>query len=88
MVDNLIEKYFDHIKVNSPGPISVKFFSIRCHALRGFSGLGDIYINETHFHDNFLANEYDERAASISKIDIITIAMHEYAHVRLRQVHT
>ncbi|XP_037051133.1 uncharacterized protein LOC119085039 [Bradysia coprophila] len=65
--------------------ISVKFVHIPSYSIRGFSGINEIYINSKHFEDN--AKEYasDTRAQSITQIDVVCIAMHENAQVRLRQ---
>lgn len=72
-------------------PVPVKFvYSTQCD-LRGFSGIDEIFLNAYYFNKKMA----DLSAAKIINpdvlnqfiaMDIVTCAIHEYAHVRIRQV--
>lgn len=83
MIDSLIQENFD-VPNNSIGDLKVKFISMKCNEIRGFSGINDVFINKDHFIKKYGTNEADLKA--VGKMDIITISVHEFAHVRLRQV--
>lgn len=84
MVDKLIDKNFCTSNTNPVGEVGVKFVRVDCDGIRGFSGLNNIYINETHFVRKYGGNQSDLR--TFGEIDIVTITIHEFAHTRLRQV--
>ncbi|KAG4070299.1 hypothetical protein HA402_009862 [Bradysia odoriphaga] len=53
------------------------------HVIRFVAFLGSA--NTKHFEDNEKEYASDARAKILTQIDLVCIAMHEYAHVRLRQ---
>lgn len=68
--------------------IEVKFFKGVDSNLRGFAGINTIYLNAYHFQLNeFKYKNLDKELFHIvSKVDIISLAIHEFSHVRLRMV--
>ncbi len=67
--------------------IQVHFISIDFPTLRGFAGINELFINENYFSAKISEWKSDTRLLdSIIKMDLITIALHECAHVRIRQV--
>lgn len=55
--------------------------------VRGFSGFDEIFINATHFRKKFNSFEGDEGLLQLlAKMDIISLALHEFAHVMIRKV--
>lgn len=70
-------------------PVAVKFVTTKALDLRGFAGINCIYINEKHFKLRML--QLSDKFSDVQKktavlIDIATVALHEYSHVRIRQV--
>ncbi|XP_037035951.1 uncharacterized protein LOC119074095 [Bradysia coprophila] len=54
--------------------------------LRGFVGLEELFIHTDHFRQKI--NDFKgslEQLQLVSKMDIISIAIHEYAHLKIRQ---
>lgn len=75
------------IKKMAKTPIPVHFISIDFPTLRGFSGINELFINESYFSAKISEWKSNTRLLnSITKMDLITIALHECAHVRIRQV--
>lgn len=67
--------------------IKISFVTNVTTALRGFTGFNEIFINVDHFADKFDAFKGDiEILQLIAKIDIISVAIHEYSHVKIRKV--
>jgi hypothetical protein len=68
-------------------PVQIHFFSLDFPTLRGFFGINELFINENYFLAKISEWKSNARLLdSITKMDLITIALHEYAHVRIRQV--
>lgn len=76
------------------GQINVQFFSNDMTHLRGFSGINSVYFNKQHFFEKRQIHEskmkedvtFRNNVNLMLKIDIIALAIHEFSHVRLRQV--
>ncbi|CAF3332542.1 unnamed protein product [Rotaria sp. Silwood2] len=67
-------------------PMQVHFISIDFPTLRGFSGINELFINENYFSAKISEWKSNTRLLnSITKMDLITIALHECVHVRIRQ---
>lgn len=55
--------------------------------LRGFSGYDNIFINAEHFQQKFdLFKGNVEQLQLLAKMDIISVTIHELAHVMIRKV--
>lgn len=55
--------------------------------LRGFSGRDEIFINTDHFREKIDGFKGDLQLLQIlAKIDIISVVLHEFAHVKIRKV--
>lgn len=55
--------------------------------LRGFAGFNEIYIHVSHFQDKIDKFSGDvEILQLICKIDLISLAIHELSHVKIRKV--
>lgn len=66
-----------------------KMVSSTLTPLRGFAGIGQIYINYKHFSEKRC--DLTHLATGVEKdklilLDIISLAIHEFAHVKIRQV--
>lgn len=72
--------------------ITVTIVSKSAPELRGFSGLDEIYIHSTYFQSKFetsYTNAKEEDCARVeipAKMSLIALSIHEFGHVRLRQV--
>ncbi|CAF3790133.1 unnamed protein product [Rotaria sp. Silwood1] len=89
LIEDLIHEVFGpntEIKTMTKYPMQVHFISIDFPTLRGFSGINELFINENHFSAKISEWKSNTRLLdSITQMDLITIALHEYAHVRIRQ---
>lgn len=70
--------------------IDVQFFINVDTRLRGFAGVNVIYINADHFTQNKdTFKTLDESLFGVvMKVDIITLIIHAFSHLKLRQVET
>lgn len=78
-------------KINETGkiPVTVEFFESEELQLRGFSGVNQVFVNGKHFQMRIL--QQSQKLSTAHKetavlVDIATVALHEYSHVRIRQV--
>ncbi|KAG4077066.1 hypothetical protein HA402_016053 [Bradysia odoriphaga] len=68
----------------------IKITLVECglKLLRGFAGLEELFIHTDNFRQKI--NDFDgslEQLQLVCKMDIISIAIHEYAHLKIRQSH-
>lgn len=67
--------------------IKVRLVSSDDEHLRGFVGISEIFINATHFQKKIARFEGSLDALQlIAKMDIISVSIHEVAHLRFRKV--
>ncbi|CAF3533287.1 unnamed protein product [Rotaria socialis] len=89
LIEDLMHEVFGRnteIKTMTKTPIQVYFISIDFPTLRGFPGLNELLINDNYFSTKIFEWKSNTRLLnSITKMDLITIALHECAHVRIRQ---
>lgn len=92
-INKIINSTIDEYKIPSDGEfeskIEIIFVSKLAWQIRGFAGNGKIYGNIDHFMDNW--HQYNEVVETtylklLLKLDIISLVLHEYAHLRLRKV--
>lgn len=70
-------------------PVSVELFESMAIELRGFAGMNCVHINVNHFKMRML--QLSSKFSTLQRddavlIDIATVTLHEYAHIRIRQV--
>lgn len=54
--------------------------------LRGFAGFDYVYINFTHFDTKRYTERKFDDCEVLMGMDIATVVLHEYSHIRIRQV--
>lgn len=86
MEEYLNTQYSERIRQTDAKNVTVHFVNYDVDELRGFSGLNSIFINVSHFNPKMLANKNFVDIENVMKMDIATVSLHEYAHVRIRQV--
>lgn len=67
--------------------VQVHFVSYDCVDLRGFIGLNELFINASHFLSKISQWRADAELLNLLvKIDLISLVLYQYTHLRLRQV--
>lgn len=83
-------EYSQRIEETDSIKVSIKFVDTREEELRGFAGINCVYINEGCFKlKAFQLHNESQSADDIENIllmDVVTVTLHEYSHVRIRQV--
>lgn len=69
-------------------PVSVRFVATTEFELRGFAGINEIFINSTYFKAEQikLSLAMLPNKENVILMDILTVVIHVYAHIRARQV--
>lgn len=71
--------------------VSIEFVDTTEEELRGFAGINCVYINEVYFNLKTFQLQHiaalsAEEIENIMLMDVATVTLHEYSHVRIRQV--
>lgn len=96
MIDNLMKdtfgnEYSKRIAARNQQNITVKMIRSDENALRGFTGMNVVYINERYFKTKAFDLSLHSVGTAAEKnkillIDIATVCIHELSHVKIRQV--
>lgn len=86
-INGLIENIFE-VEINDTNKraIGVSFVDLTETDLRGFSGFHWVYINFAHFDCKLYKQRKFPDCNVLVALDVVTLVLHEYAHVRIRQV--
>ncbi|XP_037045202.1 uncharacterized protein LOC119080752 isoform X2 [Bradysia coprophila] len=88
LIDKMITDTFgnrlaEQVFITKDYNVVVAFVSTEVMDLRGFSGFNTIYINKNHFDGKVNSPQW---SSDLILIDVVTVTVHELAHVRCRQV--
>ncbi|KAG4077183.1 hypothetical protein HA402_016170 [Bradysia odoriphaga] len=93
IINNLIkqsfgEEFAKHIGETNSIDVTVKLVATFEFELRGFCGINIIYVNSTYFKNRRFQLGLTQlpETDKILVIDILTVVIHEYAHIRARQI--
>ena len=89
MEDLIREIFGPNTEINKQvvSQVQVHLISIDFPTLRGFSGMNELFINEKYFSNKISEWKLNpQQLDPTMKMDLITIGLHECAHVRIRQV--
>lgn len=76
-------------KSSSDFNVDIVYVTYSSPKLRGFSGVNTVYVNEKHFKLTKVCYEDvidPDVLDMLMQVDIINLVVHEYAHVKFRQV--
>lgn len=91
IIDNGVREYLIPCLNTNENKIDIRFVVELPETIRGFAGVNTVYVNANHFMQNlndFRFIKDHEYLDLIMKVDIITLILHEYSHIKLRKVCT